>query len=376
MADTPTKVIHVTTAHPRDDVRIKVKFANCWAALGPAELIVCDGLPDETVDGVLIQGLTKRGSRLARMMRAPFDCLRLLRRKNDRCVVHLHDPELLLVALFMRWAGYKVVFDLHEDLIDQVISKPYLKPHVAKAIYLATRVIYPLLLRTANARIAATSAISDHYSRLLGSHIPVVYNYVMRSETRDPGSYAPATKTLVYSGAINEIRGIWRMLAIGEALPEGWRLVLCGRFRTEALREKCEKHPGWKNIDYRGHVTRSEVRQIYAEAACGLVLFDKQPNHMESLPNKMFEYMGNALPCVSTDIPRWQDLVEGNEVGICVPSEDDMEMLQRISTYLADPEQRARHAENGARLVQEKFSWEPEFEKYADFIRALPPSTP
>lgn len=376
MADTATKVIHVTTAHPRDDVRIMVKFATCWAALGPAELIVCDGLPDERVDGVLIHGLTKRDSRLARMLRAPFDCLRLLRRKNDRCVVHLHDPELLLVALFMRWSGYKVVFDLHEDLIDQVISKPYLQPHVAKAIYLATRLIYPLMLRTANARIAATSAISDHYSRRLGSKIPVVYNYVMRSETREPGSYTPGSKTLVYSGAINEIRGIWGMLAISEALPEGWRLVLCGRFRTDALRKKCEKHPGWANIDYRGHVTRSEVRQIYAQAACGLVLFDKQPNHMESLPNKLFEYMGNSLPCITTDIPRWQELVEGNDVGTCVPIEDESEMLEQITAYLADPKKCARQAHNGANLVREKYTWEPEFEKYAAFIRSLSAATP
>ena len=376
MADVPIKVIHVTTAHPRDDVRVKVKFANSWAAQGQAELIVCDGLPNETIDGVRVQGLPKRGSRLVRMLRAPFDCLRLLRRKNDRCIVHLHDPELLLAALFMRWAGYRVVFDLHEALIEQVISKPYLKRHVAQMISLATRLIYPMLLRTANAHIAATSAISERYSRHLGRDVLVVYNYVMRSETRNPGSYAPETQTLVYSGEVTEIRGIRRMLAIGESLPQGWRLVLCGRFRTDALLENCQKHPGWARIDYRGHITRTEVREIYAQATCGLVLFDKQPNHMESLPNKLFEYMGNCLPCVTTDIPLWKDLVEGNDVGICVPSEDDAKMLEQITAYLADPERRARQAYNGASLVREKYTWEPEFKKYSAFVRSLSPTRP
>lgn len=376
MAEVPIKVIHVTTAHPRDDVRVKVKFANSWAAQGQAELIVCDGLPNETIDGVRVQGLPKRGSRLARMLRAPFDCLRLLRRKNDRCIVHLHDPELLLAALFMRWAGYRVVFDLHEDLIDQVISKPYLQHHVAKMISMATRLIYPMLLRTANAHIAATSAISDRYSQHLGRNVLVVYNYVMRSETRDPGSYAPETQTLVYSGEITEIRGIRRMLAIGEVLPQGWRLVLCGRFRTDALLENCQKHPGWARIDYRGHISRTDVREIYAQATCGLVLFDKQPNHMESLPNKLFEYMGNSLPCVATDIPLWKDLVEGNDVGICVPSEDDAKMLEQITAYLADPQRRARQAYNGANLVREKYTWEPEFKKYSAFVHSLSPTMP
>lgn len=368
------KVIHITTAHPRDDVRIKTKFANYCATLGASELIVCDGLPDETVDGVRITGLTKRRSRLARMLWAPFDCLFELRRKNDHCVVHLHDPELLVTALCMRLAGYTVIFDLHEDLIDQVISKPYLPQKVALVTYYLTRVIYPLLLRTANVHIAATPAISEAYEKRLGRKVMTVYNYVMQTETRMPGSYSQDTKQLVYTGAINEIRGIFRMLTIAEALPEGWRMVLAGRFRIESLKTRAMQHPGWQRVDYRGHVTRDQVSEFYAQSAVGLVLFDKQPNHMESLPNKMFEYMGNALPCIATDIPRWKELVEDNGVGICVPDSDNPAMLEKVHAYLLDAGLRREHAFNGASLVQEKFTWEPQFQAYAELVRTLSPA--
>lgn len=365
------KVIHVTTAHPRDDVRITTKFANFCARLGDSELIVCDGLPDESVDGVKITGLVKRHSRFARMLLAPFDCLRELRKKKDRCVVHLHDPELLVAALFMRQLGYTVIFDLHEDLIDQVISKPYLHHRVALATYYVTRILYPLFLRTANVHIAATHAISEAYERRLGCKILTVYNYVMQNETRVPGSYSPKGTQVVYTGAINEIRGIFRMLTIAAALPEGWKLVLAGRFRTESVKTRAMHHPGWQRTVYLGQVTREQVREIYAQSAAGLVLFDKQPNHMESLPNKMFEYMGNALPCIATDIPRWQELVEGNGVGICVPDGDDAEMLQKVLAYLKDNSLRSEHAFNGATLVHEKFTWEPQFEAYANLVRSL-----
>jgi len=365
------KVIHVTSAHPRDDVRIKVKFANYWADRCPSELIVCDGLPDETKDNVRITGLIKRKSRLLRALLGPFDCLRELRRKKDHCVVHLHDPELLLAAKFMRLAGYTVIFDLHEDLIDQVISKPYMTRRVAMVTHFLARFIYPLLLRTANVHIAATHAISAAYERRLGRKVLTVYNYVMQAETRAPGSYSPDSKQLVYTGAINEIRGIYRMLDIAEALPEDWRLVLAGRFRVEALKTRAMQHPGWKRVDYRGQLSRDQVREIYAQSAAGLVLFDKQPNHMESLPNKMFEYMGNALPCIATDIPQWQKLVEGNGVGICVPDNDDATMLRMIHSYLEDGERREQHALNGATLVHEKFTWEPQFDAYAELVRSL-----
>jgi len=371
MHSTTSKIIHVTTAHPRDDVRIKAKFANSWAALGSAELVVCDGLPDETIDGVEIHGLTKRKGRLSRMLLGPLDCLRYLHKRKDYCILHLHDPELLLTAMFMRWAGYTVIFDLHEDLIDQVISKPYLPRRVAALAHIAPKIIYPLLLRSANAHIAATEAISHSYSGRLKKPVLVVHNYVMQMETREPESYAPASNALVYSGAINEIRGILRMLTISEQLPDGWTLILCGRFRTDALKHKSMQHPGWKNIRYRGHVSRDEVQQIYSQAACGLILFDKQPNHMESLPNKLFEYMGNALPCITTDIEFWKGLVEGNGVGICVTSEDDDAMLKKINAYLDDPELRSTHAFCGARLVREQYTWEPQFNKYVAFIRKL-----
>lgn len=374
MVATFPKVIHITTAHPRDDVRIKTKFANYCARLGVSELIVCDGLPDETVDGVRITGLTKRRSRLARILWAPFDCLRELRCRNDRCVVHLHDPELLMAAPCMRLAGYTVIFDLHEDLIDQVISKPYLPRKVALVTYYLTRMIYPLLLRTANVHIAATHAISEAYERRLGRKVMTVYNYVIQTETRAPSSYSQDTKQLVYTGAINEIRGIFRMLTIAEALPEGWKLVLAGRFRIESVKTRAMQHPGWQRVDYRGHVARDQVREFYAQSAAGLVLFDKQPNHMESLPNKLFEYMGNALPCITTDIPRWQELVEDNSIGICVPDADDPAMLEKVHAYLLNADLRRKHAFNGAALAHEKFTWEPQFQAYAELVRTLSPA--
>ena len=41
-------------------------------------------------------------------------------------LVHLHDPELLVVGALFRVMGMRVVYDAHEDLPSQVAYKPYL----------------------------------------------------------------------------------------------------------------------------------------------------------------------------------------------------------------------------------------------------------
>ena len=62
------RVVHLTSAHPRDDIRVFLKECRSLAAHGyEVVLLVADGRGDEVRDGVTIADVGRSAGRLDRM---------------------------------------------------------------------------------------------------------------------------------------------------------------------------------------------------------------------------------------------------------------------------------------------------------------------
>lgn len=99
------RVVHLTSAHPRDDIRIFHKECRSLTGAGhEVTLVVADGLGDDTRDGVRIVDVGRSRGRWDRIFRAT-------KRVRDRAIgldkdiYHLHDPELLPVARVLKRLG-------------------------------------------------------------------------------------------------------------------------------------------------------------------------------------------------------------------------------------------------------------------------------
>jgi glycosyltransferase involved in cell wall biosynthesis len=105
----------------------------------------------------------------------------------------------------------------------------------------------------------------------------------------------------------------------------------------------------------------------------GLVLFHPAPNHMESLPTKLFEYMSAGLPVVASDIPLWRTIIASHNCGILVDPLDPREIARGIGHLLESPEEAREMGMRGREAVLTRFTWESQAtELLALYSRLLP----
>lgn len=358
------EICHVTSVHPRTDTRVLLKMCRYLAqADHNVRLVVGDGKPDEMLHGCQIHGVRS----FPRMYRILFGVwivgFAAFRRKAD--VYHFHDPELMFVALVFSLLGRKTVFDFHEDVEGQILEKPYLRPVIARILSQVYRTIEMFSSRFFSQVICATPKISDKFAFLKRPGI-VVQNYPDISEFASMPPNVIRKQQFCYVGGISRIRGILTILDALDYLSDDAVFALCGSFGDKGFEEEVRNHRNWHKVNFRGQISRETLVDIVSNSVCGLVLFAPVPNHIDSQPNKLFEYMACATPVVGSDFNLWRLIVNDNSCGTLVNPENAKHVAQAIQDYLDDPERVEQDGDNGREAVFQKYTWQTEFKILTD----------
>src|SRR5665648_1215595 len=133
------KVCHVTSAHPRYDVRIFHKECKSLANNGfDVTLLVNDNLTNEFINGVkIVSTQLKPKNRYDRMVKSKKNIKKQML-ELDADIYHFHDPELLPEAGWIKYKGKKVIFDFHEDVSQQILFKKWIPQqirHIVSLVY-------------------------------------------------------------------------------------------------------------------------------------------------------------------------------------------------------------------------------------------------
>jgi glycosyltransferase involved in cell wall biosynthesis len=159
------------------------------------------------------------------------------------------------------------------------------------------------------------------------------------------------------------------MALLPEAFPA--RLVMAGRFAPETLESDLRQSPGWDRVDYRGYCDRRQLGVLLGESKIGLVAFLPAPNHLESQPTKLFEYMSAGLPVVASDFPHWRDIVASNRCGLLVDPRRPEAIAEAIRWLLEHPAEAEAMGRAGREAVLRHYNWEAEFQKLIDWYDTL-----
>ena len=116
----------ITSVHSVFDSRIFQKEARVLAEAGYQVTLIAQHDKNETVDGVKIIALPKPRNRFSRILFLTFKVYRIALREKAT-IYHFHDPELLvLMGSLKNRTKSRVIYDVHEDLSEVVLSRPWI----------------------------------------------------------------------------------------------------------------------------------------------------------------------------------------------------------------------------------------------------------
>jgi len=362
----------LTTVHPPFDTRIFHKQAKTLVRAGYDVTLIAQHDGDRVVEGVRVIGLPKPRNRFTRIFGLTWRAFRLALRQHAD-VYHFHDPELLPAgALLKLFTKAKVIYDVHEDVPEQILTKYWVPKPLRGLISKTFNVFEKAVTRIFDAVVVATEGIAEKFQ---GLNPVVVHNYPDLRMFPNPSSTLREREenVLVYVGGINRLRGAFEMVRALEYLNPSFdvRLELIGRFETASLEKELRSLPGYRHVRFLGWLNPQEIYDHLKDTKIGLVCLHPEPRFVVAWPVKLFEYMAAGLPVVASNFPLWREIVEGNRCGICVDPLNPKEIAGAIEYLITHPEEARQMGENGRRAVEEKYNWEHEREKLLALYRRL-----
>lgn len=370
MSQHSARVVHLTSAHPRDDIRVFLKECRSLARHGhEVALVVADGRGDEVRDGVAIVDVGRSVGRLGRMFKATRRVYRKALELNAD-LYHLHDPELLPVGLKLRRRGKKVVFDAHEDVPKQILGKHYLHPWVRRILSWGFAYFEHYACARFEGIVTATPFIRDKFLAIHPRSIDI-NNFPMIGELESAVSWQDKADEVCYVGSIAQIRGVKELVRAMEGTRTSVRLNLVGGFAEAEVEAEVRTYPGWRKVKAPGVLDRAGVRDVLGRSVAGLVTLHPVSNYLDSLPIKMFEYMSAGIPVIASDFDLWRAIVQESSCGLCVDPLDPAAIAAAIDHLVSHPVEAQAMGRNGRQAVLSRYNWGREEAKLIEFYDRL-----
>lgn len=349
-------VVQFTTVHMPSDPRLSLQCASLLKAGWKVSLVATEGrlaVPELTHLTIPTQS-----SRLRRVFLSSWHAFARVYKSGAK-ICHFHDPELIPVGMVLSMLGRKVIYDVHEDMPLQILSKKWLSTWIRRPIAVLTNAVEWVATRVFfSGVVAATPIIAQRFPAKITTTIHNFPKIVAPAALPSMRPLQERADRAIYVGSINEHRGVLELIQSLQFRknPQS-SMILCGKFHSAALEAECRALPTWNRVDFRGWQTREQVQQAMSEAKVGLVTLGPTLNYIESYPIKLFEYMSMGLPVVASDFPIWRDIVERVGSGLLVDPQNPEEIAAAMDWLMEHPDEAAQMGANGKKAIAEHYNW-------------------
>jgi len=360
------RVCHITTVHKFNDVRIFHKECISLRRAGYDVHLIAQAGENINIEGINIHALPKIENRKDRILKLRKLALEKAIKLNAD-LYHFHDPELIPLGLRLKNMGKKVIYDVHEDVPRQILSKPYLSKFVRPFISKLFEAYENYAAKRFDAIVAATPYIRNRFLRVNDNVIDV--NNYPELKLYEPVNWKERLDEICYIGRISRIRGIVELVKALEYVDT--TLHLAGEFESENLKKEVMSLPEWKKVKFYGFVCREKIKKILRKVKVGVIPHLFSPNHKYGLSIKLFEYMAAGIPVVNYNFGENKKIIDESKCGLCVDTSNPKEIAKAITFLLKNDRIAQQYGKNGRKMVERKYNWEKESVKLIDIYKGV-----
>lgn len=374
MLRTRNKVCILTSVHPTFDTRIFHKELKTLTKAGFDVTLIAQHAKDETVESVKIISLQRHKNRFFRIFLLTMKAYKLAF-KQKSYIYHFHDPELIIAGFLLKlFAKAKVIYDVHEDVPKQILSKYWLPKIARRPISILFNWFEKTITQKFDYIITATPDISKNFKN---HNVININNYIVIESSEFSENYAfPKNKnyySLIYIGGLHRVRGIKEILESLKFISPRYnvKLKLAGGFPDKRFKKEIIDLAKRSKVEFLGQIPVEEVVKELSKVDIGLVCLHPLRRFITSLPVKMFEYMAAGLPVIASNFPLWKKIIEGSNCGLTVSSLNPKEIAKAVEYLIEHPEEAREMGKNGRKAVIEKYNWESEGKKLVEAYKRL-----
>ena len=367
------KIFIFTSVHIWKDTRIFIKEASSLAKHFDVELHAPADFEYKKINNVKIYGLplwkTQKDRRAIRKL------IKERLKKSDADVYHFHDPELIPIGLYLKLKGKTVVYDAHENISKQVLTKEWIAKPIRRLISIGMFIFEKFSSIFFDRIITVIPSIKKSFLPF-NKKTDIIYNYPMLQEV-EIKKFEEKEVDAIYVGSVTRIRNIFNMIKAGEIVKKNKPNVLfkiVGPIDEELKKEVDEyiiEHDLKENVIITGRMDYNLMVQELLKSKIGLGVILPQKNLIDSVSTKMFEYMMFRLYVVASNFPLWKELVDEIQCGVTVDPSDPQSIADAVIYALENEKILKEKSQNAYKYIVEEYNWGIEEKKLINIYNGL-----
>jgi hypothetical protein len=226
--------------------------------------------------------------------------------------------ELLLPGILAKWiTGCKFIYDVQENYYRNILHTNTfpapLRPILARWVRLKEKLSKPFIDHYLLAEAAYANEMSFPKTRftIIENKLKVIPTHTLLKRQK-------GTTRLLFSGTLSESTGVFIAIKLADVLhklDDRIKLAIIGYAPLadvyQEIKAVIQDKPFITLVGGDKLVPHNDIMHAIAESDFGIVSYPPNPSTENSIPTKLYEYLGSQLPMLLINNPSW--------INICAP---------------------------------------------------------